>query len=428
MSAHPRVRKASWCGWSSARELKALVDEMITPGYQGRALIELLQNAGCPETYGRKVRSFIPAEGLRVQDVVLRLRMRLIMVHTQIDEATAREAIERADDARVMSKAWSSWRGTAEVSVAVPAGDRPLGRRAAVRVLADGGRGALSGARVRQRTVLHRLRAPPAALVDLLCWSAARVHRLESTMRVLGQQLVKVAFLPALHPAGDHTSLACVFGWQRPEKARLFTPEAPAAAGVEDLVDPGLRPRAAARRGTGVFIPRPMEPSATSTPASTGPSADTAGATAAPVPGRLAAHIRFVHGGMPWFGKRATRRTQGLRRLEQQEFIHAYAPQAVLGAAPVPPEERSVQRPIAVGPTLRGHEDATARHRCTHRGYRGPPAATDRQQRCVDGSYGPLGRLDQASHRHHGTPLRGARRDGEFPWRGRMASRFLPAE
>lgn len=130
-------------------------------------------------------------------------------------------------------------------------GGRPLGRRAAVRVLADGGRGALSGARVRQRTVLHHLRAPPAALVDLLCWSAARVHRLESTMRVLGQQLVKVAFLPALHPAGDHTSLACGFVWRRPEKARLFTPEALAAAGVEDLIDPGLRPRAAARRGHG---------------------------------------------------------------------------------------------------------------------------------------------------------------------------------
>ncbi|MFD5504859.1 hypothetical protein ACFWJS_35040 [Streptomyces sp. NPDC127061] len=86
---------------------------MITPGYQGRALIELLQNAGCPETYERKVRTFVSAEGLRVQEVVLRRRMRLIMVRTQIDEATAREAIERADDARVMSKAWSSWRGTA---------------------------------------------------------------------------------------------------------------------------------------------------------------------------------------------------------------------------------------------------------------------------------------------------------------------------
>ncbi|MER5367233.1 hypothetical protein [Streptomyces sp. NPDC002722] len=111
---------------------------MITPGYQGRALIELLQNAGCPETYERKVRTFVSAEGLRVQEVVLRRRMRLIMVRTQIDEATAREAIERADDARVMSKAWSSWRGTAEVSVAVPAGD-PLdaGRLCALLPMAD---------------------------------------------------------------------------------------------------------------------------------------------------------------------------------------------------------------------------------------------------------------------------------------------------
>lgn len=307
-------------------------------------------------------------------------------------------------------------------------GGRPLGRRAAVRVLADGGRGALSGARVRQRTVLHHLRAPPAALVDLLCWSAARVHRLESTMRVLGQQLVKVAFLPALHPAGDHTSLACVFVWQRPEKARLFTPEAPAAAGVEDLVDPGLRPRAAARRGHGRV--RSAADGAVSHQ-----------------------HVCF-HWSIRGHGRRhrcasawAARGAHPLRARRHalvREACHAsHARVAPTGAAgvhtrvcapgsargrPVPPEERSIQRPIAVGPTLRGHEDATARHRCTHRGYRGPPAATDRQQRCVDDSYGPLGRLDQASHRHHGTPLRGARRDGEFPWRGRMASRFLPAK
>lgn len=35
---------------------------------------------------------------------------------------------------------------------------------------------------------------------------------------------------------------------------------------------------------------------------------------------------------------------KGCLRLEQQELVHAYAPQAVLGAAPVPPGERSVQQ------------------------------------------------------------------------------------
>lgn len=342
-----------------------------------------------------------------MQEVVLRLRMRLIMVHTQIDEATAREAIERADDARVMSKAWSSWRGTAEVSVAVPAGD-PLdaGRLCAFLPMAD------------------EAPCPVPGFVNAPFFTAFELRRPRSSTCCAGARRGCTGWSPRSGCWGNSSS--------RSRSCPRFTRPGTTRRSRASSCGGGPRRRGCSRRrrwlrrasrissiqgsgrellpggGTGVFVPQPMEPSATSTPASTGPSADTAGATAAPVPGRLAAHIRFVHGGMPWFGKRATRHTQGLRWLEQQEFIHACAPQAVLGAAPVPPEDRSVQRPIAVGPTLRGHEDATARHRCTHRWYRGPPAATDRQQRCVDGSYGPLGRLDQASQRHHGTPLRGA--------------------
>ncbi len=396
------------------------------------------KNRTRPETYERKVRTLVSADGLRVQEVVLRRRMRLIVVQTQVDEDTARAAIERAVDARVMSKVWSSWRGAAEVSVAVPAGD-PLdsGRLYAFLPMADEApcpvpgfvnapffttfeRRSFSEAVPWNALLLDaaahacalaallpgeaRRLIPSAALVDLLCWSAPQVHRLEAAMRVLGQQLDKVAFLPVLHPAGDHTSLACGFVWQKPEKARVFTPEALAAAGVEDLVDPELHPTRLHRLemlgqrhglrfgpyaqeladwaerlatalhtgrteldtwadfysdlplcladggralrgkrillgsggellpagGTGVFLPQPAEPSAISAAGSTGPAADTAGATPSGVPERLAEHIRFVHGGIPWYGKRATRRTQGLRWLEQQELVHAYVPQAVL--------------------------------------------------------------------------------------------------
>ncbi|MER6149338.1 sacsin N-terminal ATP-binding-like domain-containing protein [Streptomyces hirsutus] len=389
-----------------------------------------------PETYERKVRTLISAEGLRVQEVVLRRRMRLVVVHTQVDEATAREAIEQAVNARVMSKVWSTWRGPAEVSVAVPAGD-PLdaGRLYAFLPMADEAPCPVPGfvnapffttferrsfsetvpwnallldavARACALAALlpagTRRRIPSAALVDLLCWSPAQVHRLQSAIRMLGQSLEKVAFLPVLHPAGDHTSLAGAFAWQKPGKARVFTPQALATAGVKDLIDPGLhstrlrrledlgrrfglrfgpRPDGLAdwaerlalalhadrvgldtwadfyadlslcltdggralrgkqiilgtggellpAGGTGVFVPRPVESAAARMAAP--PATDTAGATAAPVPERLAEHLRFAHGGLPWSGKRATRRTQGLRWLEQQELVHPYAPQAVL--------------------------------------------------------------------------------------------------
>ncbi|MEV3856954.1 hypothetical protein AB0J38_21820 [Streptomyces sp. NPDC050095] len=391
-----------------------------------------------PQTYKRKVRTLVSADGLQVQEVVLRRSMRLIVLHTQVDEDAALTAIEQAVDARVMSKVWSSWRGAAEVSVAVPADDPlPAGRLYAFLPMADEApcpvhafvnapffttfeRRSFSetvpwnallldaAARACALAALlpaqDRRRIPSAALVDLMCWNRPQVHRLEAALSGLGQELEKVAFLPVLHPAGGHTSLTCGFLWNSSDKARVFTPQALAAAGVEDLIDPRLHPRRLHRvkllgqgsflsfdpgahqlaewaerlaaalvagsrgldawadfyadlslcladsshalrgkrillgsggellpaGGTGVFLPQPDQPSPVGALDLAGPAADAAGDITVPVPGRLAEHIRFVHGGIPWYGKRATRRTEGRRWLEQQQLVHAYAPQTVL--------------------------------------------------------------------------------------------------
>lgn len=372
--------------------------------------------------YDRTVKTLHRLQGITVQEVTLpRRRMNLIMVRAKVDEELAKAAIATSVDEGTLRPDWTVWEKKAEISVAVPVG-APLGRGRLYTFLPMGRQIsaphaalvnapffaelnrrsfneslpwnsllldtlALACARTALLADEGRLTFPAGALTDLVCWDPDRTDRLEAAFGGLGDELDDVPFMPALAPAGGRTSFNRAYLWTRPDTAQVLTPEAIAATGVEDLIDPGLHPvrlrrliaLADARRLSITPPPEvvaewaqslaahalngPFDPgwwadyyhdlsvcfpdtsvltgkeiiltSATTLAAARadGVFLDRGGdnASVLPVlPAELAEHVRFMHESVDWTGKRAKRRTAARRWLRSEHLVQEYGAEAVL--------------------------------------------------------------------------------------------------
>ncbi|WP_344272102.1 hypothetical protein [Streptomyces hebeiensis] len=214
--------------------------------------------------------------GLKVQQVTLRQRMRLIVVCGKADPDRAREAFAASIEQSAMRRDWMVWGKKAEVRVAVPVAEPlregrlytflPMGEQVAAPV-----RGFVHGpffaemnrrsfneavpwngllldtvtcARAVLATADGRAPVPAGALVDLMCWrSPTALTRLTSAFQRLGHGIAQVPFIPVIATAaGTRTFLHRAVLWEGKEHATAFTPHAVAATGVTDLLDPELLP------------------------------------------------------------------------------------------------------------------------------------------------------------------------------------------
>ncbi|WP_327235356.1 hypothetical protein OG349_16710 [Streptomyces sp. NBC_01317] len=74
-------------------------------------------------THDQQVEELHNSRGLKVQQVTLRRRLRLIVVSGKVDAGRAREAIATLVEKGVMRRDWTVWEKKAEVRVAVPVAD-----------------------------------------------------------------------------------------------------------------------------------------------------------------------------------------------------------------------------------------------------------------------------------------------------------------
>ncbi|WP_146228301.1 sacsin N-terminal ATP-binding-like domain-containing protein [Streptomyces sp. CG 926] len=373
------------------------------------------------KSYDRTVRQLYRYQGLTVQEVTLRRGMRLILVRARVDEQLARTAIATSVDEGTMRPDWAVWEKKAEVSVAVPVGD-PLDRGRLYTFLPMGEQisSPLNGfvnapffaelnrrsfneampwndllldtlATACARAVLlggqGRLPLPAGALTDMMCWSPDQVERLEAAFDTLGHDLDHVPFMSVLAPAGGRTSFRYGYLWTGQDTAKVFTPGALAATGLEHLIDPRLHPARLRRlavlanaRRLGLTpgqtqvaewaerlaqrtLKDPLDPgwwadfyydlsvdfpnasalngkeiilSSAMTLAPAGAESvflerGTDSASGLPaLPAGLADHLFFVHESLDWSGKRAKRRASGRRWLQSERLVQEYGAEAVL--------------------------------------------------------------------------------------------------
>ncbi|MEU7502819.1 sacsin N-terminal ATP-binding-like domain-containing protein [Streptomyces lavendulae] len=377
---------------------------------------------GRPSVYKRKVDALFTSRGLKIQQITLRRRTRLIMVTAVVDRERAHGAIAAGLVSGPLKDGWQALGDSAVVSVAVPAGE-PLERGRLYTFLPMGAqrtcpvRGFVNApfhTDVSRRTMAEstqwndllldtaaeacaqaavlvdegRVTMPAGALVDLMCWEPNQVRRLELAFKARDREFDDVPFMPVLHPAGARTSYRHGYLWHRPDQARVFTPQAVAAAGVRQVIDPQLHARRAERlvalgtvRGLGLLPPatvlagwaesvasalaqghfdagkwadyyhdlsvcfprtgeelkgRKIVLTAEGKPApagdpglffrrSDGPSSALPG-----LPPGLADCISFVHTEIAWTGRSTSRRSRGRTWLEEQGLVREYSPQALL--------------------------------------------------------------------------------------------------
>ncbi|MFF0038859.1 sacsin N-terminal ATP-binding-like domain-containing protein [Streptomyces mirabilis] len=251
---------------------------------------------GRPSVYTRKVDTLFTSRDLKIQQITLRRRTRLIMVTAAVDSERAREAIAAGLGSGPLKDGWQALESSAVVSVAVPAGD-PLERGRLYTFLPMGTqrtcpvRGFVNApfhTDVSRRTMAEstqwndllldtaaeacaratalvdegRVVLPAGTLIDLMCWEHDQVRRLELAFKAQDREFDDVPFMPVLHPAGTRTAYRCGYLWRGPDQARVLTPQAVAAAGVKHVIDPQLHPRRAERlaalgtaRGLGLVPP-----------------------------------------------------------------------------------------------------------------------------------------------------------------------------
>lgn len=229
-------------------------------------------------TYDRQVQMLHQARGLKVQQVTLRRRMRLIVICGKADPDRAREALTASIEKNGMRHDWMAWEKKAEVRVAVPVGDPldkgrlytflPMGEQIAAPLrgfvhapfFAEMNRRSFNAgvpwndllldtvAKTCARAVLAttdgRAPIPSGALVDLMCWQSPKaLPRLTTAFQQLGHGITQVPFIPTIAAAsGTRTSLHQAVLWEGKEPATAFTPHAVAATGITDLLDPQLHP------------------------------------------------------------------------------------------------------------------------------------------------------------------------------------------
>ncbi|TWF89191.1 sacsin N-terminal ATP-binding-like domain-containing protein [Streptomyces capillispiralis] len=228
------------------------------------------------KTYDRQVEVLHQARGLKVQQVTLRRRMRLIVVCGKANPDRAREALTASIEKSGMRRDWMAWEKKAEVRVAVPVTDPlregrlyaflPMGEQIPAPVrgfvhapfFAEMNRRSFNEAvpwngllldtvaetcaRAVLATAEGRAPVPAGALVDLMCWrSPTALTRLASSFQRLGHGIAEVPLIPVIATAsGTRTSLHRAVLWERKEHATAFTPHAVAASGVTELLDPQL--------------------------------------------------------------------------------------------------------------------------------------------------------------------------------------------
>lgn len=377
---------------------------------------------GRPSVYTRKVDPLFTAPGLKIQQITLRRRMRLIMVTAAVHRERAHEAIAVGRESGPLTDGWQALGDSAVVSVAVPAGE-PLERGRLYTFLPMGAqptcpvRGFLNApfhTDVSRRTMAEstqwndllldtvaeacaqaavlvdegHVALPAGALVDLMCWEHDQARRLELAFKAQDREFDDLPFMPVLHPTGARTSYRHGYLWHGPDQARVFTPQAVAAAGVWQVIDPQLHPLRAERlvalgtaRGLGLLPPasvlaRWAESVASAlaqrefdagkwadyyydlsvcfartgeelkgrkivltTDGKLAPAGDPGlffrrsdgpSAVLPDLPPGLANSISFVHAEIAWTGRRTSRRSRGRTWLEEQGLVRDYSPQALL--------------------------------------------------------------------------------------------------
>ncbi|MDK0523561.1 DUF3883 domain-containing protein [Streptomyces sp. ML-6] len=252
---------------------------------------------GRPRTYTRKVETLHTSRDLRIQQVTLRRRIRLIVVTAPVDRERAHVVIAAGLESGSLKDGWRALGDSAAVGVAVPVGEPlergrlytflPMGAEMACPV--PGFLNAPFHTDVSRRTMTQstpwndllldtaaeacaraavlvdegRVAMPDGALVDLMCWTHHQIRRLESAFGKQSREFGDVPFMPVLHPVGTRTSYRDGHLWHRPDRAREFTPQAVAATGVRHVIDPGLHPRRAERvTALGTVRGRGLRPSA----------------------------------------------------------------------------------------------------------------------------------------------------------------------
>ncbi|MGW4756142.1 sacsin N-terminal ATP-binding-like domain-containing protein [Streptomyces chartreusis] len=270
----------------AVRQLRELIDgevpfELFLNRLGRVSVTHRVGGRGRPSVYTRKVESLLASRGLKVQQITLRRRIRLIMVTAAVDRERAHEAIAAGVESGTLTDDWLALGDSAVVSVAVPAGE-PLKRGRLYTFLPMGAQpicpvpGFLNApfhTDVSRRTMAEatqwndllldtaaeacaraavlvddgRVTIPAGALVDLMCWEHDHMRRLEMAFKAQDREFDDVPFMPVLHPAGTRTAYRCGYLWRGPDQARVLTPQTVAAAGIKHVIDPQLHPRRAER-------------------------------------------------------------------------------------------------------------------------------------------------------------------------------------
>ncbi|GHH42180.1 sacsin N-terminal ATP-binding-like domain-containing protein [Lentzea cavernae] len=226
-------------------------------------------------------RSIVPLPGvddITVDEATVQDDTKFLVLRRTIPEPAITEAIKRSRIDGRLSSGWERWEGDGEVSVAVPLGQAlPQGRLYTFLPMGPEACGPLPAfvnapffARLDRRSLneslplnsfllneVARLCAdaitaacsgeldlPDEVLLDLTCWTAQALPRLKAALADHDVALEELPVLPALGSAGRVELNA---GWLWNLSGTVFTAEAVAAAGVDELIRPDLGPERTAR-------------------------------------------------------------------------------------------------------------------------------------------------------------------------------------
>ncbi|MDI1463380.1 DUF3883 domain-containing protein [Catellatospora sp. KI3] len=206
-----------------------------------------------------------------VEDVLLQSSRRFVMLRQFVPEELVKDAIARSRREGRLSSGWDSWRGDAQVCVALPHdGDVVAGRLYTFLPMGEAAAAPLAGfvnapffARLDRRTLdlgvalndllLNQVALMCARVIDLACrgeiavsathlidltaWKREHLARIEDAFKQVGDDIRDAAFIPSLGRV-RRTSLRDARLWSG--EGRTFTAHAAASAGVDHLVDPAL--------------------------------------------------------------------------------------------------------------------------------------------------------------------------------------------
>ncbi|MET7397134.1 DUF3883 domain-containing protein [Dactylosporangium sp. NPDC005572] len=244
----------------------------------------------------RRVVSTFTRDDLAVDEVALQGSQRFLVLRLRVGEDAIKEAIARSRSEGHLSRGWEQWRGAAQVCVALPLGmPLALGRLYTFLPMGEGALAPLAGfvnapffarldrrsldatiplnnllldqaavlcARVTRLALDGEVDMPAEVVLDLVTWQQPQLPRLIRAFEALGEDITEVAFIPAL--GGRHPRAALNSGWLWESKGTRFTSEAVAAAGIDNLIDPGLHPHRLRRlKKLATDLQLPLDPSDT---------------------------------------------------------------------------------------------------------------------------------------------------------------------